>query len=174
MIFNIADFKHYSNTYIETGSCYGESIQRALDAGYTRVKSVELHEPFYRHCVKRFKGKPVELYLGKSTDKLDVMLADVYEPSVIFLDAHPAGPNTGGHEDLMEKGDSSEFSQNTILRNELEIILDHPKKHLIIIDDLNGENPFEDLLKGYQFLWFDEHLTADSTYYSNKILVCYC
>src|SRR5690606_25156523 len=99
--FNIKDYSNFSHIYVESGSCYGESINRALKAGFKTIKSCEIHEPFYKHCLKRFKDR-VELYLGKSTEVLHKMLEDVYQPAVIFLDAHPAGPGTGGHDELMK------------------------------------------------------------------------
>lgn len=176
-LFNIKDFLPYSNTYIETGSCAGESIRRALEAGFTRVKSVELAESFYLQCVERFKGKPVELFLGKSTDRLDKMLEDVYEPAVIFLDAHPAGPGTGGHEELL--GGNNEFAQDTILRQELSIILDHRTDHLIIIDDQTPgpeSDYYIDYLKrfnpSYEPYWYDEQLGEDQPLFLKKVLVC--
>lgn len=172
MIFNIKDFRAYSPIYVESGSCTGESINRALNAGFKRIKSVEYHEPFYRHCIQRFKGKPVELFLGKSTDVLERMLADVYEPAVIFLDAHPAGPQTGGHEELMA-GDPS-FHQHNILQTELKIILEHRNNHLIIIDDTppgpDAEEYKQILGKGYRFEWYDEQL--ETTFTKEKIMVC--
>jgi hypothetical protein len=169
--FDIKNFRYFSDTYIESGSCWGESINRALKARFNRIKSCELQESFYRHCLNRFKNKNVELYLGKSSDQLSKMLEDVYEPSVIFLDAHPAGTGTAGHEELMNG--NPEFHQNTIISQELKIILEHRKDHLIIIDDQNGENHFKDQLPNYTFEFLDEQLTPTSIYYNSKILVCY-
>jgi hypothetical protein len=170
-LFKISDFRPFSNTFIETGACMGAGIDRALQAGFTRVKSVELDEKLYTHCIRKFKNKPVELFKGKSTDQLHIMLADVYETAVIFLDAHPAGPNTAGHEEWL-KGDTS-VHQNNIIRQELEIILDHPKKHIIIIDDMTPEDalPFMDMLEGYTFEFLDEQLESGNRV-ENKVLVC--
>jgi hypothetical protein len=176
-LFNIGDFRYFSSIYAESGSCYGQSIERALKGGFTKIKSVEVFEPYYQHCVEKFKGQNVELFLGKSTDQLHKMLADVYEPIVIFLDAHPAGEGTNSHEEYI-KG-NTEFFQHNILTKELDIILDHRKDHLIVIDDqvfgeesdsymakLRGANP------NYKFLWFHEQLTPNSLFHENKILVC--
>lgn len=180
-LLNFADFKSHSDTYIETGSCYGGSITKALSAGYTKIKSVEVFEKFYNHCVELFaSNQNIELYLGKSADKLPEMFSDVTKPAVIFLDAHPAGPNTGGHDDLMEKGNKSEFAQDNILTKELEIILNHSVEHLIIIDDQNGFNPENaeymkmllDANPNYEFFFYDEHLSSGARYYKNKSLVC--
>ena len=176
-LFNIKDFLPYSNTYVESGSCNGESIRRALEAGFKRIKSVELDESFYRQCVQRFKDKPVELFWGKSTDHLNQMLADVYVPAVIFLDAHPAGPGTGGHEEFL-KG-NLEFLQDNILRHELSILLDHRRDHLIIIDDQTPGSEADyyiDYLRkfnpSYEPYWYDEQLREDQPFFKNKILVC--
>jgi hypothetical protein len=43
---NFADFIKHSDTYIETGTCYGQSIERALLAGFKKIRSVEVHKPF--------------------------------------------------------------------------------------------------------------------------------
>lgn len=170
-IFDIKDFRQYSPVYVETGSCLGESINRALKAGFKRLKSCEYHEPFYRHCLDRFKGKPVELFLGKSVDNLDKMLADVYEPAVIFLDAHPAGPGTGGHEELLQG--ISEFHQNNILKAELQIITEHRNDHIIIIDDTYpgpDADQLKAILEGYIFEFMDEQL-PNSPIVHDKVLV---
>lgn len=175
-LFKIGDFR-ISDTYCESGSCYGWSIQRALDAGFKRIKSVEYYEPYYRHCIERFKGKNVELFLGKSTDNLERMLADVYEPIVIFLDAHPAGEGTNSHEEYI-KGDI-EATQHWILTKELEIILQHRKDHLIVIDDQRlGEeaDSYMETLKTanptYKFSFYDEQLAPHDPVAKSKILVC--
>lgn len=178
---NFADFINHSDTYIETGTCYGQSVERALAAGYKKIKSVEVHKPFFDHCFNLFsENADVELFLGKSDEELYEMLKNVIKPCVIFLDAHPAGPNTGGHDDLMEKGDKSEFQQDFILTKELEIILLNRIDHIIIIDDQNGINSDNEayikiLLSAnpdYQFFFYDEQLDPKGTYYKNKSLVC--
>jgi len=171
-LFRIEDFRYFSSTYLETGSCMGESINRALKAGFDQIKSVEVFEEFYNRCVLRFRDKPVELFLGKSADCLPEML-NLTEPAVIFLDAHPAGPGTGGHSDLIEKGETSDFHQNKILTRELEIILSHPLKHLIILDDQTLEDAkiFMGMLKEYRFEFMDEQL-ENHPRVADKVLVC--
>lgn len=178
-LLNFADFLKYSDTYCETGSCHGGSITKALAAGYTKIKSVEVFEKFYNHCVELFAGNPnIKLYMGKSADRLPEMFSDVTKPAVIFLDAHPAGPNTGGHDDLMENGNASEFHQDFILTKELEIILANNNSHIIIIDDQNGNNPENEAYikmilnanPGYKFYFYDEK--AGEIFYKNKSLVC--
>jgi hypothetical protein len=175
-LFKIGDFRHFSPVYIESGSCFGESIKRALDGGFERIKSVEFHEPYYQHCLERFNEEPVELFLGKSTDRLEEMLHDLDEPIVIFLDAHPAGEGTNSHEEYV-KG-NTEFFQHNILTRELEIILAHRKDHLIVIDDqvIGPESQsYMDTLKAanpdYKFAFYDEQLAPHDPVAKNKILV---
>ena len=120
----------------------------------------------------------VELFFGKSDEKMPEMLENISGPAVIFLDAHPAGPNTGGHDDLMEKGAASEYHQDTVLKRELAAILKHDPTHIIIIDDQNGNNPENEAYikmilevnPNYQFYFYDEQ--AGEIFYKNKSLVC--
>lgn len=178
-LLNFAEFRDHSSIYIETGTCYGGSVRKAMEAGYDTIKSVEVYEPFYKKCVDMFRNNPtIELFLGTSDEKLPQMLVDVQRPAVVFLDAHPAGPNTGGHDDLMEKGEKSEFHQNTILTREIKTLLANNPRHIIIIDDQNGNNPdneayIKTILEvnpDYKFYFYDEQ--AGPTFYKNKSLVC--
>jgi hypothetical protein len=166
--FDLRNYLKYSTTFIETGSGRGAGIQRALDAGYEMVLSVELHDGLFEHCLKRFSSdQRVTLFKGYSYDCLPKMLK---ERSVIFLDAHPAGPETAGHEELMKEGTGSAFDQDIIIKKELAAILAHRKDHCIIIDDCQGENHltlhYKSLMPGYKFRFYDQDGHKD------KILVC--
>lgn len=90
--------------------------------------------------------------------------------SVLFLDAHPSGQGTAGHDELMRDGSGSEFDQDTIIKQELTIILSHRKDHCIIIDDCQGENAltryYKSLMPGYRFKFYDWEG------YKEKVLVC--
>lgn len=176
--FYITNFGGYSPNYVETGSCTGESIRRALDAGFMSISSVEIMDSFYNRCVERYKGNSiVRLFHGKSTDHLADMLPASGTKSVILLDAHPCGPHTGGHEDLMKNGNSSEFNQHNIISKELDIILSNGNNHIILIDDVSGDNEetqsyCRKLLHanpGYQFYLYDELIGEKQ--FKNKILV---
>lgn len=175
-LLNYSDFIAYSSLYIETGSCSGESIQRALDAGFLEVKSVEAMLEYFDVCTHRFAGNNrVDLYLGSSYKRLPNMLKDVDFSAVIFLDAHPAGPGTAGHDEIMEG--QQEFGQDYIITKELEVILSHRNDHLIIIDDLSIGSDEDakymqmclDANPNYLFEYYDENI---GQYRQNKILVC--
>jgi hypothetical protein len=186
-LLNLANFNYHSEHFIETGSCHGDGIKRAMIAGFYKIKSVEVHEPFYRICKEKFKqyAEPakftdwyIQLFLGKSYEQLPIMLQDVPK-AVIMLDAHPAGPNTGGHDDLMVNGANSEYHQHAIIKKELDVIFGHGKDHLVIIDDQAGysDDNHEYMVMAkhcnpdYRFYWYDEKLTKDAQLYKNKYLV---
>jgi hypothetical protein len=177
LLLDIADFRVYSDTYVETGTCMGGSADRAIKAGYKSIFTVEAWKPFYDHCKEHFKSCDIiTLLFGKSTDRLTEMLTEANERAVIFLDAHPSGPKTAGHDELMN-GDI-ESTQDWILTKELEQILLHRKDHIIIIDDQNGNNKenkkyIKTILSAnpnYRFFFYDEQ--AGPNFYKNKALIC--
>ena len=172
---NFSAFVKHSDTFIETGTHIGESVQSAIDAGFTNIKTVELQAQYYQFANNRFAGKNVKLYFGKSIDMLPLMLEGIPTPSVFWLDAHPAGPNTAGHQELLA-GDQ-EFNQTTILKKELSLILQHGK-HVILIDDINNMQYGEQFIelfeayypKGYTYELADEERSTFT--YVQKVLIC--
>lgn len=177
-LLDYADFIKFSPMYIETGSCTGESIQRALDAGFERIKSVEAMPEYFRISQHRFFDmKNVQVYKGTSFDVLPEMIHNLGYPAVFFLDAHPAGPGTAGHDELMQG--QSDFGQDYIITRELEVILEHRNDHLIIIDDLAAGSKEDanymqmclDANPNYTFEYYDEQLPGVERRI-NKVLVC--
>jgi len=150
-VVNLSNYTSFSKCLVETGSSSGAGIFRAIEAGYDDIRSVELSESWHQHCRTIFSADPrVKLYLGDSRDMLLQMLPD--EKCVIVLDAHPSGPHTAGHDDLMEKGESSMYHQDRILSDELRIIIDHKIRNLIIIDDQEDvKEEWTMMLKDYDF-----------------------
>lgn len=210
-LFDLKDFVKYSDTFIETGTCAGDGLQRAIDAGFFFLRSVELDDLFYVKSLTRFntphgsdkrsvympdggyrifrndwgtffhpKAFVMDLYKGDSRDILPHLLSNIDKTAVIFLDAHPAGPGTAGHDDLMEKGSYlSSFAQDKIILAELEIIRDHAKApHIILIDDVNGDGDiYIEWIKSesespadYKFQYADQQL--GDKLYKQKILCC--
>lgn len=119
------DFKKYLNpVFIETGSLQGKGIQAAIDAGFSKIISIELSEKYYHYCNRKFIDRDaVLLYWGSSVDLLPGILKDIDTECTFWLDAHYSGGETApGPVPLME---------------ELLIIKDHHiKDHTIIIDDM--------------------------------------
>lgn len=177
-LLDYSNYLYHSDTYIESGAAAGESIRRALQAGFQNIRSCEMDVKWFSHCAERFAANPmVTMYFGNSVDQWPNML--INKPCVLFLDAHPAGAGTAGHNEF-EEGDGR-YGQDFIITQELEIILAHRNDHLIIIDDQNGENKdnakyMQMCLKvnpNYTFEFWDENLSGDpECYYKSKILVC--
>jgi len=134
-------FIHFSDKFIETGTHRGEGVQRALSAGFTKILSIELDKNHYTFCLKRFlNDQRVRLFKGVSYEVLPKLLEEINYPCVFFLDAHPSGPGTAGHDELMS-GDKT-VHQDVIIKKELAVILAHRNDHVILIDDMNGEDDF--------------------------------
>lgn len=178
-LLSFSDFTKFSHIFIETGTSAGEGVNQALKAGFAIIKSVEMQPELYEIALSRFGNlEGVDLYLGDSKVMLPEMLEDFSGVAVFWLDSHPSGPDTGGHDDLMEKGARSEFTQDNILTKELEVIVNHNPSHVILIDDQYGPNPenaryIETLLKAnpkYKFFFYDRQ--EGPTLYKDKVLAC--
>lgn len=66
-LLNLKDFVKYSDTFIETGTAAGCGIQRALDAGFLKAKSVEAEPSFFKQSSERFKRNTnVAIFYGLS------------------------------------------------------------------------------------------------------------
>jgi hypothetical protein len=76
-----------TNVYFETGIYHGDSIQQAIDAGFTKIIGIDNDKECVDLCKKRFNNK-VQIHLADSaTDLLD-LIKDINEPVTFFLDAH--------------------------------------------------------------------------------------
>lgn len=178
-LLNYADFTWYSDTFVETGSAAGDGIQRALDAGFAYVHSIEAERSWFEMCMKRFiNNERACLHLGKSTDVLGKLTIPTKKQGIVFfLDAHPSGPLSAGHTEVLEDP-NGECSQDNIIKAELEIILSKYRKPIIIIDDQNGideySNRYVEIIQlvhpEYVFEFYDENLGGNH-FYKNKLLV---
>lgn len=114
------------NYFIETGTFGGEGVQLALNAGFTKVRSIESDPTLAKHAKERFFNNPnVEIYYGNSSTDLWKLIEDIKEPVTFWLDAHHCPPREDG-------------GKNCPLIEELEQIKQHPiKTHTILIDDMH-------------------------------------
>lgn len=181
-LLNYKDFlpnNEETKAFLETGSAAGDGVQRALDAGFNVVVSVEASKQYYEHCCERFKrDNRVTILLGKSIDVLASM-DRIPQDVVIFLDAHVSGETSAGYEDWVKNGEDSDYAQDKTIKAELKIILEKTNANVIIIDDVNGltdghaEEYAAQILEanpGYQFYFYDENLSG-KLLYKDKILV---
>ncbi len=124
MVMRFSLAKYLNPIFIETGTFRGDGVQKALNAGFEKIYSIDVSPKFHQECSERFaqeiqKGQ-VELILGDSQYALQDLIKQIAQPATFWLDAH------GG-----AKG------KNCPLYEELETIYKHPiKTHTILIDDI--------------------------------------
>lgn len=89
---NVITAHKHNNVFLETGSYKGGGIQVALDAGFSRVISIEIHKEYHEICKQRFATQIadgiVELHLGDCLTVLQHLLPTLTEPTTFWLDAH--------------------------------------------------------------------------------------
>jgi hypothetical protein len=127
--------KRYPNKYfVETGTNLGDGIYAALDAGFDKIISIEIHEPSYQFAKDRLKHlSQVIIVKGDTSKDLWSYISEINEPITFWLDAHWSGPGTG-------QGDNV----NPIMQEISQIRDHHIKTHKILIDDrrLMGTDDF--------------------------------
>jgi len=153
--------KYLSPVFIETGSCDGDGIQLALNAGFKTIYSIELSPEHYEYCIERFNGNfNVYLILGDSRVVLSELLSKINEPITFWLDAH--------------------YYEDSVcsLWEELEAISKHPiKTHTLMIDDIRdlvnyGLGLNIDILKEkISLINPDYKFTFEDGYIQNDILI---
>ena len=125
-------FSRYPAKYfLETGTCYGNSVQLALESkAFEEIYSIELADTYYTQCQLRFNANPnVHLIHGDSSLILWDVIKELNAPITFWLDAHYTGM---GH-----FGDTAHGVTDFPLFNELAAIEKHPcKQHTLLIDDL--------------------------------------
>lgn len=124
-------------TLIETGTYLGEMVE-AMSRVFQRIYSIELDPTLFAQARDKFqKHRHITILQGDSGEVLPEVLAQVIEPSLLWLDSHYSGGNTA-------KG-----KLETPIMDELQHVLNHPLRgHVILIDDarcFNGQNDYPTL-----------------------------
>jgi hypothetical protein len=114
-------YKDDINIFVETGTHYGESVQDAVRLGFKKIFSVEINPICVSHCLEKFETEIengiVHLYLGDSRNVFPIILKEVNEQAMFWLDAH-------------QDADFTIF-------DELSFINTHSiRNHTIIMDDI--------------------------------------
>ena len=124
-------FKRFNNdVFIESGTFIGNGLNCALDAGFNKCYSVEIHEHLYKKNLNRFdseiKKGSVTLFHGDSGTILKSVIAGLDRPATFWLDAHISSQY------------GKKLAKNCPIIEELETIKSHfIKTHTLLIDDLN-------------------------------------
>ncbi len=177
------ELKSYSDLFIETGSGHGDGARIAAEAGFV-VISIEAQKENYDICLERIKplGLAIGFILGESVKVLARLLQTKTNGSsdaVFFLDAHVSGEASYGYQQWAA-GDPL-YTQDSIIRRELEIILSAPGTPVIAIDDVNGNadglaEQYAEIIEkakpGYSFFFYDEN-RGNEHLYTDKILVAF-
>jgi hypothetical protein len=131
---NTENFKKFPNeTFIETGSFYGEGIQQAIESGFEKIISIELSPKYFSICVNRFNLDPnVKIVFGDSYKILPEILPKINSRITFWLDGHHSCEDTA-------LGDFW-----APLMQELDAIKSHHiKNHTILIDDMRCWNEYD-------------------------------
>jgi len=170
----LSHFSRFKNNFfVETGTYIGNGLNCAIQAGYHKCYSIEIHEKFHNSSVKRFeeqiKQNKVKIFCGNSESYFKYIVSGLPEKATFWLDAHISS----------QYGEA--LAKNCPIMEELEAIKNHHiKDHTILIDDLNyfGNAMHDNIMLGdiieyirtinpnYKFEFLD-------SYCSNNILVAY-
>ena len=117
--------KQYNlRVFVETGTCGGDMVNAVKDT-FQEIHSIEIGEDLYQRAKSRFSGLGgISIHKGDSADILPVILDQVKEPVLFWLDAHYSGGGTARGE------------LDTPVVRELGHILAHRvRQHVILVDD---------------------------------------
>ena len=124
---------------IETGTYEGEMID-ALKNKFKYIFSIELNPFLARKAKEKFsRFKKIKIIQGDSGKELPKILKKISVPSLFWLDAHYSG------------GKTSKGKKDTPILKELEEIIKHPNKNIILIDDADefGKGDYPSFKKLY-------------------------
>ena len=120
--------KYGYDILIETGTFEGDMIN-AHKNNFKNIISIELNEELYKKAIKRFrKHKNINILQGDSSVILKDVLQNLSENSIFFLDAH------------YSYGKTSKGNKYTPIVEELNLIINTNKDHIILIDDARHFN----------------------------------
>ena len=112
-------------TVIETGTFLGASSY-LFSGVFENVHTIEAEPSLYRTATYWLSvlRNNIRTYNGNSGEMLSILLSNIDEPCLIFLDAHWSTGIT-----------SQEFGVSPLL-NELAAIFNSPNNHTIVVDDI--------------------------------------
>ncbi len=110
--------------FIETGTYMGD-MTAAMLPRFDQIHTVELGRELYEGACRRFQGiGKVQVYHGDSAGVLPLLLNNLAEPALFWLDAHYSG------------GITARGTVVTPIEAELSLIFRRPEiSHVVLIDD---------------------------------------
>ncbi len=111
--------------FIETGTYQGDMVAVQIN-NFEQIISIEINNRFYVDAMNRFaKNNNVRLIYGNSGELLYNILAGIKESCIFWLDGHYFRPEQ-----------TPEGEKQSPVLEELNAILLHPYRHIILIDDM--------------------------------------
>lgn len=128
----LIDLKKYSNVFLETGTYYGETINKALNSGYKEIHSIEINDFYYEINKIKFElNKNVFIHKGDSSIILFDVIKDIDDQITFWLDGHYMS------QDEKQKENLTQSKKIYPILEELDLISLHKNKnHIILIDDM--------------------------------------
>jgi hypothetical protein len=112
-------------TLVETGTYYGEMVA-AMRRRFDRVYSIEFVPELAARAQRKFAGeRHIRIFCGDSRVVMPEVLSLLNGPALFWLDA-------GYYGWVGKQGDQQRLSA------ELGMILSHPFRHIILLDDARG------------------------------------
>jgi len=166
MIVNNIFTQFKNNVFIETGSFMGDGIQKAIDAGFKKIYSIELSDKYAGICEQRFRGNPkVKIVRGDSAFVLQDILKDINEPITFWLDGHHSCDDTalGAYWapliQELEQIKNHHIKNHTILIDDMRCWQEVNEVHGFVADDLRTK--VKEINSGYDFSYIDGLHTQD-------------
>lgn len=115
--------RHGVTIFVETGTYRGDTLARVAPL-VERAVSIELDSTLAELAKERFRRRPnVEIRTGDSATELAHVVASLDRPALFWLDGHYSG------------GLTADSGSSPILA-EIDVILDSPHDHVVLIDDM--------------------------------------
>ena len=116
--------RYHLRILVETGTFRGDMVE-AMKRTFANIYSIELQSAFHAEATERFRDEPqVHLIQGDSAVELGVLVDQIQEPALFWLDGHYSAGNT------------ARGQKDTPIMEELAHLLrDQHTRHVIIIDD---------------------------------------
>jgi len=161
----LSKFVEKGNIFIETGTWQGFTTALAFKIGFKKIFTIELSNKYYQDALKKFsKIKNIVCINGDSIDILPMLLKNINEKVVFWLDGHYSGEGTakGVFEvPLFQELDAiskHQIKNHTILIDVVRLMNSSDWKN-ISIEDI--KNKILQINPEYQFYFEDGHVKND-------------
>jgi hypothetical protein len=136
--------KYGLTTLVETGTFLGDTVE-FFKSKFKQVFSIELSSELAEKAIKRFeKDDNVRIIQGDSGEVLTSLVRQISSPALFWLDGHYSSEFFVNDEYIK----TARSEKDTPIMNELNILLNDERQHIILIDDarlFNGQGDYPSL-----------------------------